>query len=391
MALEERGDTPRTPEEELRRLFADAETWSAAHPDAFEEAAARFRKVAARARELEKSAWASKAEREAARLGLARVAAADKAFAGLEKEARRLTAKRDFDGALALAKPGSAPEAFAPLLAERIEKLAGELRDSAEKAFRKPLAAARAHLAAGEPAKGLEALAALEGARYAPRAGDAAALAKKLEALASAQAKAEADRLADAAAAFEKTLDAFDRALERDADDRDASFPRVRALLGRASGNEKLEPVSARVTGLAEIADALERIAASEAAALKALKDGRKKTFRTRDGREITGVVKSFTAEEIVVLFREGGGLASVEIERRVRFADLAPEERARLRGDFKPAKPVEHLAFALWSLATGDPDPATSALAAAKEHPLAARYAERLKKEKEAGGEEED
>jgi len=366
-------------EKELEELFAYALEWQRNHPEVFSDAIDRFKQVRARAKALKRPLWGLKAQDEIARLTKRRGEAADAIFKEVEAKVRALAGMRDYDGALAACVAPPVGE-LTKTLEPRVKVLAEEIRAAAEDAFKKAIEAAEASLAAGRPEEGLAGLKALEGARYAARAGEIVKLSDRLKKAVSDVAARQAEqRLAAARAAFEKVLDAFDTAVAGEIGEEAGAFAGARKVASRAARDEELAPVVDLAKDLGAVAEALPLSRRAEREARAALK-GREVRFTPEGGREQTGTVEKVGRDELTVrvTFRISG--QEMSTVRSISFSILSEDDRRKLREAWTPKTPAERVAAAVLALAQKEPGRAEALLVELPDHPLAARYARRVR-----------
>ncbi len=361
------------PEDEKRfeEMYKYAQECWKKNPEDYAGAIAKFQKVAG---SPQAGVWGMRAEDTIMEIRKASEKAVEAAFSALKENAGKLAETGDFDGAIAaLSKP---PEKFAGLLAERVKQEQEALKAEAEKKLGAAIDAAEKLSADGEPEKGLAELEKAKSVKYAAWDGKLVALRTRLEkekldvaALAGKRREAKARKFLAA------VLDRFDELMlagrYKDAGEHVAA---ERKKIGRAL--RKLMP-----PGLAEaekVASKLVAHGASRAKALKRLK-GKKVELRKRVGAPTRGTVEEVTADafKVKVTFRIGGTEGSTT--RTVKFADLAKGELERLLPGFKPTGTDGQIAAVLLAMGGKDYPAAEKALKAAGEHPLVARYREKL------------
>jgi serine/threonine protein kinase len=351
----------------VEEQFQLAEQWWRDHPNAHDEAIAKFRGICA---QPGAGIWGLKAEDAGATIERARNAAAAAELAGIRERAGKLAEGGDYDAALA--ELGKHPDRFAELLAPKLRAEGDALRRQFEDRMGAAVAEAEKLSRDGEPARALVGLDKLAGTRYAAWAGRLAALRDRL----AAEQKniAELDRkrkLAEAGRRRDALLEAFDgQALA-------GRFQQAGALVAaeRARIPADLQAlVATELDAAGRVAAELSGREAARIAVRKAL-IGKEQALRTKGNVVHNAIITAVAADAFEVERWYSVGGERKKTEYRITFAELAPGELERLLPEPAPGTPDGFVAQAIAALARTDGAAAGRALDQAGAHPLAGRY----------------
>ncbi|MFO7900267.1 MAG: SUMF1/EgtB/PvdO family nonheme iron enzyme [Planctomycetota bacterium] len=346
---------------------------NARHPDDYRAGLARWD----RAIEALADDPVSRARAEDARAALAERyrGAAETALASVAETAETLAEQGNYDGALA--EYAKLRPQFAELLSEGVTAGRDRIRADAESHVRAAMAEAQRLAEDGRPDQGLQKLKAIESVRCAPldpeRARVRAELVRK-----AAEVKADAQKraLAEARNAIDALLDRMEAAAA------EGKLAEAATLARRAEGDGTYAAASDRLDAVLGVARALDRAAAvrnTPPADVFKPHLGKSMTLRTRAGREIEGELKEARPEALVIDKKYYVMKQEKHREYRVEYADLAEETLARFKPAWEPETTAGQIAAAILALAVKDADRVERALGAAKDHPLAPRYTDRL------------
>jgi len=359
-----------TRRDQQQRLAA-IQKWVREHPDRYREGIRRYERLEKEIRDI-----TLKREVGVARLTLQKKydEAADRAFAALKSQADGLMRAGDYDGAIV--SYGRAPDNLKAALAERVQRAVADVNAAGEAKVRSALARAQTLARSGRPREGIAELDRLKKVKYARLAGSVAALRGRLEIeserLAEERAKA---RLAAAKRGVATLLERIESAAGRN------NFAEAARLAEAALKSAALKPAADELKPVAAVGRAFASAEACRKAGPEATLRtliGKNQTLDTKDG-SCTGVVKTVTADAVILekTFKIGG--VTKRKESKVLLADLTAETRARLKPKWTPQTPDEHIAAVIMAWRATDTVRMRAALDAAKGHPLHRRYADKL------------
>ncbi|MFW6157985.1 MAG: protein kinase domain-containing protein [Planctomycetota bacterium] len=344
--------------ERLRELRA----WVERNPERYATALRRCRDLLA---DLRDASVRGEAEQLHERVRAEGRQAADQAFEGIAREAAGLEKAGNYDAAIQ--RYGDLPDELEPLLEERSEAAVAALKTRAEARTAPVLQKAQELADSGEPKKGLDLLATLDGVRYGGVQKEVASLRERLRKQIEAAQPDPGVALARARKEFEALLGSVDAALAKD------DVAGAVRLVKAARADEAMGPVDELVGALAESVDALPDVVAGQRrAAVERLSKltGSFVGLRTAGGK-VSGALRSVDEKTIVVLTTTADGQKKVEVP----VASLGYETLARFGGGELPDTPVGAMAVAIRALAHRDAAAAGPALKAAEGHPLHAYY----------------
>ena len=354
------------------RLLTALRQWAEHNPDKLKESIERY-EIAVR--RITDPAVLADARGDLRSLKRTLGRAADKAFASVAASAGKLAQAGDYDGAIAVCE--KLPEPFAKLLAERADARIAQLKEAAESEVNSAIEAAKAHLEAQRPDKGLAELNRVKDIKYESIQADIRELRKRLEEEQAKAAAARGEKAAlEAKAAVGRLIEKIEAAAAK-GDLAGAARLAEAALQGEAlnSVKDELTPV----TDVGRALGAIDRQARESVVAALRSRIGQRTTLHTTKG-DRTGKLKS-VGDDAVVLDKSFtiGGETRTRPDEKVPIADLTEESLNALRKPWTPSTPADHIAAALIALPGENPAKIESLLDKAMGHPLHARYAEKL------------
>ncbi|MFW6108110.1 MAG: serine/threonine-protein kinase, partial [bacterium] len=346
---------------------------NAQHPDDYRAGLARWDRAVeelasdpvARARAEDARADLEERYREAAEAALASVA----------ETAEMLAEQGNYDAALA--EYEKLPPQFTDLLSEGVAAARDQIRADAEGHIRAAMAEAKRLSDDARPDHGLQKLNAVDSVRYAPLDPERARLRAELVQKAD-EVEADAQKRALA-----KARNAIDALLDRmETSGAEGKLAEAARLAREAEDDETYAPASDRLDAVLAVAAALDRAAAVRDTPLPDIFKphlGKFVTLRTRAGREIEGELKAARPDALVIDKKYYVMKQEKHRDYRVEYTDLAEETLAPFRPTWEPETGAEQMAAAILAVAAKDVDRLERALGAAKNHPLAPRYTDRL------------
>jgi len=349
-------------------LLDAARKYEEQNPTAIDEILRHYKEAAKRAANTPEAAGVTAAvEKAIAAVEARRNTAADEVWKDIETQVQAASNGGDIDSALEVV--AKLPEAYAGVLTDRAEALATRLRDGADTKIGAALKAAEDAIARAEPQAGLDALAAVETTRYAPRAESVKAMKERLtEELANVAQLKDRREIRDARMRLNEHLAKFEKALLEE-----RNLAQAKTLAEETVKDAALKPIEKEAQALAGIIAAHEDYNARTLAALDVLK-GRQIKINKEEG--ILGDVK----DGMVSLKIPGpGGGNNVGI-KKIKLSDMNEALRRDLLKVEWGTTPAARVAVAMIKLREPEDLPgATVMLADATEDPLHAVYHERL------------
>jgi serine/threonine-protein kinase len=326
------------------------------------------------------SVWRAKANQDLKALRKVRADAADKAFRDIERQAKARADAGDYQGAVA--RYMDLPRRFSDLLGPRAEKAITRLRNEVEGKIDATIRRASNYGQAGEPGKGLAELDKLaKEIQYAALDDKVKPVRKQL---ADQKAKLDEQRRRQALVEAQKAVDKLLEDIESAALKGDLA--EAGRLADAALRDEKLKPTEDKLKPVAGLGTSLGAVAA-----LRNLDPA--EALRRRIGEEVAlswhkgstkdvGSGKLVKIEDGVALLRKRYKVGSQwkTREYEVPIDRLTEDSAERIRPDWNPETPDDHIAAALLAYADKDAERMKAALEQAPEHALYPRYAARLK-----------
>ncbi|MFC1672067.1 protein kinase, partial [Planctomycetota bacterium] len=370
-------ETPDT----LKEMFEYAQKWAKDHPEDFDGGIAKYEMLK---KSADGTVWEMRSIDAIGGIGAAREKAASKAFAKIERRAKALAAKGDYDGAVAACR--KLPGKFRSVLAARAGDAAAKLKAEVEGNISKVLASAEQLSKEGEPDGGIAELDGLAGVKYASLADKITAMRARLQDEKKNVAET-AKRKAEAAAKkkVEETWAAFDEKVLA------GDYKAASLAVTQARRDPKVKDNSS-LGALVALADEIEKLRRSREKAKSSIKKliGQKVTLDTVKGAR-TGTVRKIENDviELLVDIKAEGIVA--QTTNKIELEDLTPGQRAKLIPSVEPTTPGGWLAHAVLVMGEmsgkkGKADAsvallsqAEAGLARAEGHTLAPHYKEQL------------
>ncbi len=360
-------------EKNIEDMLVYAQEYWRNNPGNYREARAKFEVVLTAAKG---TLHHMKAEDAIKEIDTAQEQAATAAFAALKAKSDGLAAKGDYDAAIALlgVRPGKLTDLLIPRMRSELKKLRAEARGKVEAAIAKAEKLSKD----GEPGKGLAELEKVATLKYQPVEKTLTALRARLRKENRNVAELQRKRLeAGARKRLAAILEEVDALLL--AGKTAQATQRLTALGSQVPEDERavMAPALKSMGGL------IAEVVRIRSARRKALDDltGKQVTIRDSGGTAHTCKLRGIDGKKRLVMltreFRIMGTTRTRDFD--LGFDDLAAGELERLVRLPAPQKPAEHLATAFVATSTGNLAGAAAGIRAAKDHPLAPRYAKKL------------
>jgi len=362
------GDDP----SDLEKMLSYVQEWEKTHLNDFDELLSRYEKV-------KKTAEGTAAEFEIGdRVDMAMQAvierqagAAEAEWARLEGETAKLVEAGNYDAAIKVLT--EVPEGLTKLIGERASARVDELDREAEQKINAAAERARRLLADGKPGDGLKVLAKVEGIRYTPAGNRIEELKAKLSSarVSEAETRREQQR-AETATRLTGLLERFNEALTVD-----NNIVKAREVLATAGKDRSFRSLRNEIAGLKDVLVALEEMMKLERHALQKLL-GNDVCLKTKDGREVEGIVQKVDEDAIHVEVPLPGGMGSAVMP--VKIGNLTDQEKKKSLGDYKPETGAQKVAAAIDKIRKDDLSGAAEILGTVESFPLAAAYRKLLR-----------
>jgi len=350
-----------------RELFRDIQELERAHPEAYDEILAQYRRVTQAAKKAEHDPHLDELLNDAIAAVVARrAAAAETAWKMLEEKINAAVAAGNYDAALTACE--TLPQSLAKALEERAAARARLLHQEAEGKIKAVAARVEECLANAEPADGLKALADAEKLSYAPMKRMVEDLKKRLqEGLANEPElkQRKAKRIAEKR--LEELLRRFDQALLEAGD-----LQAAKNVASEAARDPALAPIAAQARAMGELCAGFDELAKRSKEALANLV-GQKVELEAK-GSKHSGTVEKIEDGTVFLKIEYAPG---AEAKKQIKVADLSEEQRKIFSGHVTPQTNSQDVAVAVAKMPKGKEDlkAAGELLALAGDFPLAQHY----------------